>query len=46
MAINFKEFDYKQFLMEKGEHVGLGVAVGLMVLMLIWSLIPTGEGLL
>jgi hypothetical protein len=39
-----KDFDFKQFLLEKGEQVGLGVAVTLMVLMLIWSLFVPPHG--
>lgn len=42
--MNLKEFDYKQFLLEKGERVGLGVAVTLMVLMLIFSLFMPSKG--
>lgn len=42
--MNLKEFDYKQFLLEKGERVGLGVAVTLMVLMLIYSLFMPSKG--
>src|SRR5690348_5731184 len=42
--MSMKEFDYKQFLLEKGERVGLGVAVTLMVLMLIKSLFMPGGG--
>lgn len=32
---NFKEFDYKKFLLEKGEIVGIGVAGAVMALLLI-----------
>jgi hypothetical protein len=42
--MNLKEFDYKQFLLEKGERVGLGVAVTLMVLMLLLSLFMPSRG--
>ena len=42
--MNLKEFDAKQFLLEKGERVGLGVAVTLMVLMLIFSLFMPSRG--
>jgi hypothetical protein len=42
--MSLKEFDAKQFLLEKGERVGLGVAVTLMVLMLILSLFLPGSG--
>lgn len=42
--MSLKEFDAKQFLLEKGERVGLGVAVTLMVLMLIWSLFKPPNG--
>ncbi len=43
--MSLKEFDYKQFLLEKGERVGLGIAVTLMVLMLIKSLFWPGGGI-
>lgn len=42
--MSLKEFDAKQFLLEKGEQVGLGVAVTLMVLILILSLFWPGPG--
>lgn len=42
--MSLKEFDAKQFLLEKGERVGLGVAVTLMVLMLILSLFMPSKG--
>ncbi|HTU88619.1 MAG TPA: hypothetical protein VMF69_00845 [Gemmataceae bacterium] len=42
--MSLKEFDAKQFLLEKGERVGLGVAVTLMVLMLIFSLFMPSKG--
>jgi hypothetical protein len=42
--MSLKEFDAKQFLLEKGEQVGLGVAVTLMVLMLIWNLFVPPHG--
>lgn len=42
--MSLKEFDAKQFLLEKGERVGLGVAVALMVLMLIFSLFMPSNG--
>ncbi|HWG43175.1 MAG TPA: hypothetical protein VN688_10350 [Gemmataceae bacterium] len=42
--MNLKEFDAKQFLLEKGERVGLGIAVTLMVLMLIFSLFMPSHG--
>lgn len=42
--MNLKEFDAKQFLLEKGERVGLGIAVTLMVLMLIFSLFMPSKG--
>jgi hypothetical protein len=32
-----KDFDYKQFLIEKGEKVGLGIALGLLALFLVVS---------
>ncbi|HTU17812.1 MAG TPA: hypothetical protein VMG10_07080 [Gemmataceae bacterium] len=42
--MNLKEFDAKQFLLEKGERIGLGIAVTLMVLMLIFSLFMPSKG--
>lgn len=42
--MNLKEFDAKQFLLEKGEQVGLGVAATAMALMLIFSLFMPGKG--
>jgi hypothetical protein len=42
--MNLKEFDAKQFMLEKGERVGLGVALTLMVLMLIFSLFMPSSG--
>jgi hypothetical protein len=44
VAMNLKEFDAKQFMLEKGERVGLGVALTLMVLMLIFSLFMPSSG--
>lgn len=42
--MNLKEFDAKQFLLEKGEQVGLGIALTIMVLMLIFSLFMPSQG--
>jgi hypothetical protein len=42
--MSLKEFDAKQFMLEKGERVGLGVALTLMVLMLILSLFMPSSG--
>lgn len=42
--MSLKEFDAKQFLLEKGEQVGLGIALTLMVLMLIFSLFMPSKG--
>jgi hypothetical protein len=42
--MSLKEFNAKQFLLEKGEQVGLGVALTLMVLMLILSLFMPSKG--
>jgi hypothetical protein len=42
--MSLKEFDYKQFLLEKGERLGLGIAVALMVFMLVWSLFMPSKG--
>jgi hypothetical protein len=33
-----KDFDFKQFMLEKGEKVGLGLGAGIMVLLLIFGL--------
>src|SRR6516165_5803380 len=41
-----KEFNAKQFLLERGEQVGLGIAVALMVLMLIFNLFMPSKGFL
>jgi hypothetical protein len=43
-AMSLKEFNAKQFLLEKGEQAGLGVALTLMVLMLILSLFMPSKG--
>src|SRR5437764_10563455 len=42
MAI--KDFDAKQFMLQKGERVGLGVALFLMVLLIIVSLFLPSRG--
>jgi hypothetical protein len=42
--MSLKEFDAKQFLLEKGERVGLGVALTLMVAMLVFSLFMPSQG--
>src|SRR5947209_12897886 len=39
-----KDFDAKQFLLQKGEQVGLGVAVFLMVVLIICNLFLPGNG--
>ena len=39
-------FDFKKFLLEKGERVGLWTAVGFMVLLLVFSLFMPGSGFL
>jgi hypothetical protein len=44
MALKLKEFDFKQFLLEKGERVGLYVAGGLALLMIVLSLFLPGRG--
>jgi hypothetical protein len=46
MALKLKEFDFKQFLLEKGERVGLYAAGGIAVLMVVLSLFLPGKGLL
>ncbi|HEY7326103.1 MAG TPA: hypothetical protein VH592_00580 [Gemmataceae bacterium] len=42
--MSLKQFDYKRFLLEKGERVGLGVAVTVMGLMLVFSLFMPSKG--
>jgi hypothetical protein len=42
--MNLKEFDYKQFLLEKGERVGVGVAVALMLLFVVYGLLWPSHG--
>ena len=42
MALKIKEFDFKQFLLQKGERVGLYAAGGLAFLMIVLSLFPGG----
>src|SRR6516165_537786 len=37
MAKKKIDFDFKQFMLQKGERVGLGVAGGLAVVLLIWG---------
>ena len=44
--LNLKNFDWKKFLLEKGEKVGLGVALFLGLYFLITSLFWPGNGLL
>ncbi len=44
MKLNLKEIDYKQFLLEKGERVGVGVAVALMVLLIVFGLLWPSHG--
>jgi hypothetical protein len=43
--MSMKDFDAKQFLLQKGERVGLGVALGLMVLLIVFSLFIPPNGL-
>src|SRR3984893_2661330 len=42
--MKLKDFDYKQFLIQKGERVALGVAVGLMAMMILVSGLTTVLG--
>ena len=42
--MKLKDFDYKQFLIQKGERVALGVAVGLMAMMILVSGLTTVFG--
>ena len=42
--MSLKEFDAKQFLLEKGERVGLYVALGLMAAMVVFSLFMPSKG--
>src|SRR5579885_3293265 len=46
MAMKMKEFDFKQFLLEKGERVGLYAAGGIALLMIILSLFMPHKGIL
>jgi hypothetical protein len=39
-------FDFKKFMLEKGERVGLWTAVGFMVLLIVFSLFMPGSGFL
>src|SRR5271157_651962 len=41
-----KDFDFKQFLLEKGERVGLSAAGGIALLMIVLSLFWPHKGLL
>src|SRR5436309_1868492 len=41
---NFKDFKGKEFLVEKGERVGLGVALFLMIVLIITSLFIPPNG--
>ncbi len=41
---NLKEIDFKQFLLEKGERVGIGVAVAVMLLLVILGLLSIRAG--
>src|SRR5262245_2887127 len=42
--MSLKDFDAKQFMLEKGEQVGLGIALTLMVVMLVVSLFLPSRG--
>ena len=44
MKLSLKDFDYKQFLIQKGERVALGIAVALMAMMVLISGIKTAFG--
>src|SRR5438552_1169711 len=46
MALKLKEFDFKQFLLEKGERVGLYAAGGIAFLIIVLSLFLPGRGIL
>src|SRR5262245_55142007 len=39
-----KDFDAKQFMLEKGERVGLGIALFLMVALILYNLFLPGKG--
>jgi hypothetical protein len=41
---NLKEIDFKQFLLEKGERVGVGVAVAVMLLLVVLGLLLPSHG--
>jgi hypothetical protein len=45
MAMKLKEFDFKGFLLQKGERVGLYAAGGIAVLIVLLSLFWPGKGL-
>src|SRR5262245_15119448 len=38
MAFKLKDFDFKKFMLERGEQVGLGVAVAIASLMVVFGL--------
>jgi hypothetical protein len=42
--MGLKDFDYRQFLIQKGERVALGVAVALMAIMILFSTLKTAFG--
>src|SRR5687768_15584778 len=44
-AMATKDFDYKQFLLEKGERVGLYTAAGIFVLLVVLYLFWPGHGI-
>jgi hypothetical protein len=44
MAIKMKDFDYKQFLIQKGEMIGLWVCVGVMALLLVLMVMSVVAG--
>jgi hypothetical protein len=44
MKLKLKNFDYKRFLIQKGERVALGIAVGLMSIMILVSGLTTALG--
>src|SRR5262245_42730148 len=42
--MGMKDFDYKQFLLEKGERVGLGVAAAFGALLIVFGLVSGLSG--
>src|SRR4051812_24186948 len=39
MALKLKDFDYKKFLLERGEQIGVGAAILITALMVVFGLL-------